>query len=53
MEVDEERVRLEKLAEELIDCPENDAQVKLQLWIHLILFISHSTATQLLTLVSV
>lgn len=27
MEVDEERVRLEKLAEELVDCPEEDAQV--------------------------
>ncbi|KAL6432650.1 hypothetical protein ACFW04_006234 [Cataglyphis niger] len=27
MEVDEERVRLEKLAEELIDCNEEDAQV--------------------------
>ncbi|KAK0080712.1 hypothetical protein PV325_013470 [Microctonus aethiopoides] len=29
MEVDEERVRLEKLAEELIDCPEEDAQEQL------------------------
>lgn len=27
MEVDEERVRLEKLAEELVECPEEDAQV--------------------------
>jgi len=27
MEVDEERIRLEKLAEELIDCNEEDAQV--------------------------
>lgn len=27
MEVDEERIRLEKLAEELIDCDEEDAQV--------------------------
>lgn len=27
MEVDEERVRLEKLAEELVDCNEEDAQV--------------------------
>lgn len=27
MEVDEERVRLEKLAEELVDCEEEDAQV--------------------------
>ncbi|OXU28531.1 hypothetical protein TSAR_008976 [Trichomalopsis sarcophagae] len=29
MEVDEERVRLEKLAEELVDCPEEDAQEQL------------------------
>ncbi|KAG8039893.1 hypothetical protein G9C98_000622 [Cotesia typhae] len=29
MEVDEERVRLEKLAEELVDCPEDDAQEQL------------------------
>lgn len=28
MEVDEERVRLEKLAEELVDCDEEDAQVR-------------------------
>ena len=27
MEVDEERIRLEKLAEELVDCPDDDAQV--------------------------
>lgn len=28
MEVDEERMRLEKLAEELIDCEDEDSQVK-------------------------
>ena len=38
MEVDEERVRLEKLAEELVDCDEEDAQVCLQNNIYLNIF---------------